>query len=60
MYCLCFLTFVPSELTKHRKQVNKPQKNKNKNNNHISNSIYKIQRKESLNDFTFMGHFLCK
>ena len=28
-----------------------------KKSNHISNSIYKIRIRESLNDFTFMSHF---
>ena len=31
---------------------------KNKKNNHISNTLYKIRGRESLNDFIFMSLFL--
>ena len=32
--------------------------NNNNNNNHISNTLYKIRGRESLNDFIFMSLFL--
>ena len=39
--------------------VEKDESNKknHKNHNHISNSIYKIKGRESLNDFIFMSFF---